>query len=52
MPNSTYYKAKKLVFLIILAGSGMACAGAIPSVIAFEEGEQFNMTLSNINFNR
>ncbi|MBA2649599.1 MAG: type-F conjugative transfer system secretin TraK [Legionella sp.] len=41
-----------MVFLIILAGSGMACAGAIPSVIAFEEGEQFNMTLSNINFNR
>lgn len=32
--------------------SGMATAGSIPSVISFEEGEQFNLSLSSINFNR
>jgi conjugal transfer pilus assembly protein TraK len=52
MHKSLYYKVKKIVTLISLLSTGLACAGASPSVIAFEEGEQFNQSLSSINFNR
>lgn len=52
MHKSLYYQVKKIVVLISLLCSAIACAGAAPSVIAFEEGEQFNLSLSSINFNR
>lgn len=52
MLNSSYYKAKYAIVLLSLLCSGITCAGAAPSVITFEEGEQFNMSLSSINFNR
>src|SRR3990167_4719347 len=32
--------------------SSIVLAGTIPPVIQFEEGEQFNISLSHINFNR
>lgn len=52
MRNSIYYKDQKTLALISLLFSGIAFSGAAPSVIAFEEGEQFNLSLSSINFNR
>lgn len=52
MHNSIYYKAQQTVALIGLLCSGIVFSGAAPSVIAFEEGEQFNLSLSSINFNR
>ncbi|HAU3911456.1 TPA: type-F conjugative transfer system secretin TraK [Legionella pneumophila] len=52
MTNSIYEKAKKTILLISCLCSGIVCASTPPSVIAFEEGEQFNLTLSSINFNR
>lgn len=38
------------VLLIKMIGTGYA--GATPTVLAFEEGEQFELTLSSVNFNR
>ena len=32
--------------------SSIVLAGTIPPVMQFEEGEQFNLSLSHINFNR
>ncbi len=52
MQPSIYSKALRIMFLASLVCSGMATAGAIPSVISFEEGEQFNLSLSRINLNR
>ena len=52
MQPSIYSKIKRALFLIGFIGTGIATAGSIPSVIAFEEGEQFNLSLSSINFNR
>lgn len=52
MQPSIYSKLKIAIFLIGLLGTGIATAGSIPSVIGFEEGEQFNLSLSSINFNR
>lgn len=45
-------KAKKIGLLLSLLFSGALCAGGVPSAISFDEGEQFNLTLSRINFNR
>ncbi|MFO8821509.1 type-F conjugative transfer system secretin TraK, partial [Legionella pneumophila serogroup 1] len=52
MTNSIYDQVKKNILLISCLCSGIVCASTAPSVIAFEEGEQFNLTLSSINFNR
>ena len=52
MQPSIYSKVQRILFLASLLCSGMATAGSIPSVISFEEGEQFNLSLSSINFNR
>lgn len=52
MQPSIYSKTIIMLFLASLLCSGIVTAGAIPSVISFEEGEQFNLSLSSINFNR
>jgi conjugal transfer pilus assembly protein TraK len=52
MQPNIYSKAIKSVFLTSLLCSGSATAEIKPSVIPFEEGSQFNVSLSNINFNR
>lgn len=52
MRNPFFNNAKNIVCFIGLLGSGVACSGAAPTVIAFDEGEQFNLSLSSINFNR
>lgn len=52
MHNSLYYKTKKAVVLISIVCSGIAFSGSAPSVLSFEEGEQFKLSLSSINFNR
>ncbi|MDP3268083.1 MAG: type-F conjugative transfer system secretin TraK [Legionella sp.] len=52
MPNSNYYPARINLSILSLLFSGIVCSGSPPSVIAFEEGEQFNVSLSSINFNR
>lgn len=52
MQSSIYSKTQRILFLTGLLCGGIATAGAIPSVISFEEGEQFNLSLSSINFNR
>jgi conjugal transfer pilus assembly protein TraK len=52
MQPSIYSKVQRILFMASLLCSGMATAGSIPSVISFEEGEQFNLSLSSINFNR
>ena len=52
MQPSIYSKAQRILFLASLLCASLATAGAIPSVISFEEGEQFNLSLSSINFNR
>ena len=52
MHNPVFIKAKKTVFLISLLCLGVSFAGSTPSVIVFEEGEQFNLSLSSLNFNR
>ena len=52
MNNAICYKVKKSIALISILFSGLACAGSAPSVITFEEGEQFNLSLSRINLNR
>src|SRR5262249_3755778 len=36
----------------VLLFSSIVLAGTIPPVMQFEEGEQFNLSLSHINFNR
>lgn len=52
MPSSNYYKTKTAAVLLSFLCSGLTFAGAPPSVISFEEGEQFKLALSSVNFNR
>lgn len=43
---------KKMAMALCLLGANTVFAGDLPSVLAFEEGEQFKVALSRINFNR
>lgn len=52
MQFSIYSKTIKILFLTGFLCSGSATAGVMPAVISFEEGSQFNVSLSSINFNR
>lgn len=52
MFNSTVFKSRSAFFFLGFFCFGVAISGDIPAVISFEEGEQFNVSLSNINFNR
>ena len=45
-------KIQKTLLLISFVFSGALGASIPPSVLAFDEGEQFNLTVSGINFNR
>lgn len=52
MHNSLYFKVKQSFLLLGLCCSSLAFSGTPPAVIAFEEGERFDFTLSSINYNR
>lgn len=52
MPNLSFFNAKNALFGLGILSSSLVFSGAPPLVIAFEEGEQFNLSLSNLNFNR
>jgi conjugal transfer pilus assembly protein TraK len=52
MQPNRYSRLKSAAFLMGFFAASITTAGSVPSVIAFEEGEQFNLTLSNTNFNR
>lgn len=45
-------KFKKALVLISLCCPAILFAGTTPSIIPFKEGEQFQLSLSSINFNR
>ena len=51
MQNKTYLKGLVLLALPLLFSQSVF-AGALPASIPFEDGEQFNLSLSGINFNR
>jgi len=51
MQNKKYLKGLVLLALPLLVSTSLF-AGALPASIPFEDGEQFNLTLSGINFNR
>lgn len=40
------------VVMLMMFFSSVLMAGSTPTVVAFEEGEQFNLSLSKLNFNR
>ena len=51
MHSKKYSKGWALIALPLLFSPSLF-AGALPASIPFEDGEQFNLTLSGINFNR
>ena len=51
MHDKKYSKGLALIALSLLFSPGLF-AGALPASIPFEDGEQFNLALSGINFNR
>ena len=52
MRNNIFSKGLALCVIPILLFSEAVFSGALPAVIPFEEGEQFNVPLSGLNFNR
>ena len=52
MQNIINRKGRAISALLSVLFSSVLFAGSVPSVISFEDGEQFNLSLSRLNFNR